>query len=311
MNCTKCGAPLNGNDAYCQNCGSPINNNSNFSENQVSENNNEGFSANQQNGNLNNGFPQNQQNGNFNNGFFQNQMNGNNGGFNPSSSFNGSFQNSNNNKMIIIVGTIVIAIVVALLFIFVFNKDSSNNNPSNNGGSQVSNGGTGSSQGNSGTAQPISNTYKSTIGDYEVDVPTELRFEKETNSTMFYDSTNIWATNIYVANNSYDTYRANFDTIKTSAEENGIPISNLRETSENGVKFITFEVIENGYEVLYGITKADNNNSFMMVVVNSEGGYDYSIIKKFAPILSSAKKSTNTYNGIKTDIFDFGKKLNP
>lgn len=284
MKCEKCGAELINGDKFCQNCGAPI---SNETSNVANNNMNGGYPNNQ---NFSNGM-----NGGFGNQSFNNNMGMYGNGYNGQGQITKGYSN-NTAKVLIIVGPILFGIICLVVFLLLAKKSEYSYNSSSSGSSST----------NDGITQTVSsNYYTAYLGSFELQIPTNIIYEKKGNQLVLYDSSDSWIILVDIFDGSFAELKSNMGQMKAYAESQGMSITDPVEKTQNGINFITFETVESGYNEIVAYAKADEDYYFGFSIVKQDSSIDYSMLNKVTPIISSAKNTGSDSNSIKLDG-DFG-----
>lgn len=278
MNCKKCGSPLTENDNFCKGCGTPVN-----EINSVPQEQNLNQNINTQNNNgmgtpVNN-YPQYSQPVSNSQPISYEQPKG-----------NGSFK-------YVAVCIIAAAIVVAMVIYVMSGK---NNNELNNGTNDNTNNQTTNTENNNNSNNNVtstSNTYKANYNGFTFSIPDDLIYEIDYDELLLTDESNTWLAEIAIGEGSFSQLQANKIYLQTQLQSSGGTFTPAVEKTYRGVNFITLEGSLSGTNAIFAFARANSMYYMVIVVYNISNTYDYSILEKVAPVISSAN-----YNGYTTNI---------
>lgn len=319
MYCKKCGFMLKEGDRFCTNCGEDnsniINNNSinnqnndevvvapinvipdndkvevapvNVNQNIVNDQNN--FNQ----GTIQNNMPYMNNNQNNNMPYMNNNQNN-----NMSYMNNNQYQPNNNKKdntaLYIILGVVAILIVIGLVISIVFKQASNEeqddiNNDSLNNSENINNDNNSNYNNSYNNSSTLTNTRVETFSNYKFDVPTDYQTNIENDMLYIYDSSKSWYGFIQVLELDYDIAKTHFSTIKTTLEEEGMKVVNHSTKYYDGKEYVIFEVTQENIKLIMGLYKINSKDAIMFAVGNTSNTFDYSLVEKFTPIVSSVR----------------------
>lgn len=322
MNCKKCGASLTENDQFCKSCGASVNAqsvetlgnstspNMEFSKPDLMASPNMESSkpdlmanpnmdtgmSNNMNTSTNNGMNNNMNasvNNSMNSNMGYNSMNGNNmnnsqpswnnGYYSQPNNYNNNKSNNNNTKYIVL-GVVVVVALFAVIFVIsmVFGKDS--------GSSSL---GAGS---NPGITQTSNSTYKVNFKGFTLSIPDNLVYEEQDGTLMIGNEAGTWAAVLELEQGSFAQLKANKSQLQSLMQQSGYTASIASEKTLKGVDFITLEISASGQKAIAALAKANSMYFFGVTAYNQNNEYDYSLLEKVAPILSSAQYNNSTNN---------------
>lgn len=321
MNCIKCGYQLADNDQFCKNCGTTVggvgsvqlqggvsspsitpmpandsfNSNVNVVNQQPANNNvvqdavvNPGVA-------VNNPVPTSQpvinQQPVYSNASIGNGMGGavnavNNQPVNTQPSPNQFNNNSstNNNMKFIILGVAIVAAVFIIIVVV----------------SVVLGGDKGLSSKEDGKiSETASNSsYKVKYKNFELSIPDNMIYEVGTDSILIGDESDTWAAMVEIGEGSYSSMKANKAQLATLLQQNGYTASAAQEKKLGGVEYITTEVSYSGEQRIIAYSRVNSMNLFGAEIMTKSNEFDYSVLEKIAPIVSSIK-TVEAMNSIK------------
>ena len=258
----------------------PINSNiSNFSQQPVNNNQNNLNSYNQQ------AIDNNQ--GNLND-FSQQSINNNQS---SSSSYNqqpikNNLNQKNNKNLLIIIGVVVVVLLIIILFLVVnSNRDNKLNN--NN---QVNENNNNNNNENDDDQTSVSNSnYKVNYQGFSLEIPDNLLYSNKNNILFIGDESDTWLVQFEISEGSFDKLKANKNQLKTVFNQNGFEASDAIEKTYSGINYIISEVSTGGENALIAYTKANSMNFVALTIYNQNNDFDYSLLEKMSPIISSLK----------------------
>lgn len=338
MNCVKCGAPLMETDLFCKNCGEKVNkvnnvnnnnnygnhhnnnqhvNSSNTLKNEVNENNNvinQNDQMNTNNANVNNGPTFNNgpigstiYEGNpFNNAQpnnYQMPMYNYNNGYNNQPMYNQGNQNNGLKYALIAVGAIILIVIVVLLVVVFGLLGKDDGNGKNNVGTNAGN----NSGGNNSGLVNNTSTYQVNFKNFVFNIPTEMVHKFEGDSLVLGDKEGTWLTYVEIGEATYNQMLAKKSQLPSLYRQQGYTASTVNERTLSGKEFMTMEVSKSSYNMLLGITKANNRYVFITSTANAYNEFDYNILSDISKILgnatyNSSSNSINAFEKIETDI---------
>lgn len=283
MNCKVCGSPITENDQFCKNCGAAVNSiEQNGQSNQqtvgdIQNNNQQPQETGQQ---VSNNMVNNQFNSNYNSNYNQNNQN---------SSYN-QIQPTNNKNSItkyIIIGIVIVAIIVGAIFAVTYfmNNDNSSNNTNN--------------EDTPSQATPVSDSssYKVSIAGFTFSVPDNLIYQTEGNSLMVGDEEGTWMAAFEIAQGSFSQLEANMGQLQPALQQGGYTVSAASKKTIGGVDLITLEASYSGANMLLAMARANSMYFVGITCISLNNDFDYSILEKVAPIISSVEyEGDSTFN---------------
>ena len=264
MNCKKCGSPLTENDQFCKSCGAAAN------ETTASNNNPGDFGTQQPMNNGMGGQPMNQQ---------QSWTNG----YNTTPVYNQMPQKNNGNGKFIIIGIIIaVAIFAGIIVVGMFSGDD----------------GSSSSGLSSGSSSQVSNsTYSVKFKGFTFSIPDNLVYEEDDGVLLIGDEMGTWMTQIELEQGNFSQLQANKSQLQSVMQQSGFTSSIAQEKTLGGVNFITLEISASGTNAIAALAKANSMYFIGITAFNQDNEFDYSLLEKIAPIISSA-----TYSGEANNI---------
>ena len=283
MNCKVCGSPITENDQFCKNCGAAVNSiEQNGQSNQqtvgdIQNNNQQPQETAQQ---VSNNMVNNQFNSNYNSNYNQNNQN---------SSYN-QIQPTNNKNSItkyIIIGIVIVAIIVGAIFAVTYfmNNDNSSNNTNN--------------EDTPSQATPVSDSssYKVSIAGFTFSVPDNYIYQTEGNSLMVGDEEGTWMAVFEIAQGSFSQLEANMGQLQPALQQGGYTVSAASKKTIGGVDLITLEASYSGANMLLAMARANSMYFVGITCISLNNDFDYSILEKVAPIISSVEyEGDSTFN---------------
>ena len=283
MNCKVCGSPITENDQFCKNCGAAVNSiEQNGQSNQqavgdIQNNNQQPQETGQQ---VSNNMVNNQFNSNYNSNYNQNNQN---------SSYN-QIQPTNNKNSItkyIIIGIVIVATIVGAIFAVTYfmNNDNSSNNTNN--------------EDTPSQATPVSDSssYKVSIAGFTFSVPDNYIYQTEGNSLMVGDGQGIWMAAFEIAQGSFSQLEANMGQLQPALQQGGYTVSAASKKTIGGVDLITLEASYSGANMLLAMARANSMYFVGITCISLNNDFDYSILEKVAPIISSVEyEGDSTFN---------------
>lgn len=278
MNCIRCGYQLGENEQVCKNCGTVVN------SGVVSDPNlgvlNQNVLGQQPVVPNVNPIPDNTM---MNKGVVNNFSGGN---VNNSST-------SNNNMKFIILGIAIVGAVLVIVF----------------GISMVLGGGD-SLRGNNDSLETASRAnYKVNYMGFEFSVPDNMIYEVQSDGTLLIgDEADTWVAMILVGDGSFAQIKANKAQISTLLQQQtqgSLTTTVAEEKKIGGVSYVTLEAQASGEKALFAYTRANSMKVLFITAISASGQFDYTILEKIAPIVSSVK-AKETVNSLKPTF-----KVNP
>lgn len=239
-----------------------------------------------------NNTPNNMPNYNYNNNY-QSVPNNVNAYNKPQNTYN---QKPKNNSKVIIF--IIIGVVVAIALFFGFKSISSIKDKlfSSDGGT------------NSGLTGTNSNkTYKVTYKDFTFNVPDEYIYEITEDGLAIGDELDTWAILLDLNSGSFAKIKSSKANFQSYFAKQGFTATAAKEATYGGVEYVTLEISKSGSSALVAYSKLNSMYYAGILIYTADNSFDYSLLTKLAPIISSAtyKDSTsNIKNNIGYEVFD-------
>lgn len=280
MNCKKCGFILTPADQFCKNCGEPVN--AQPTPNMV----NNGVD-------MNNPVQQPVQNPTPNVGMptpsIQPDMTT---PVQPMNNVQTPFpapapapKKSNKALIFIILGVVVVGLVVAGVIF----------GPKLFGGS--SNGGSGTepttNNGGGTTTPPSTTSYKVNYGGFDIKIPGDYVYKDNGTSLFIGDEQGTWGAYLTIGEGSYAQVKSNMATMQSFFQQKGYTASAAKTGTYGGSEFVTCEIVASGNSALIGYTKITSMHIAVIEAYDVSNEYNYDILEKLAPIISTAEASTS------------------
>jgi len=267
MNCKKCGSPLAENDVFCKSCGAAAN------ETPASNNNPGDFGTPQPVNNGMGGQPMNQQQS------WQNS-------YNTTPVYNQMPQKGNGNGKFIIIGIIIaVAIFAGIIVVGMFSGDEGS---SNSGLSNIGN--------NNSSSQVSKSTYNVKFKGFTFSIPDNLVYEEDNGTLLIGDEMGTWVTQIELEQGNFSQLQANKSQLQSVMQQSGFTSSIAQEKTLGGVNFITLEISSSGTNAIAALAKANSMYFIGITAFNQDNEFDYSLLERIAPIISSVSYSGETNN---------------
>ena len=125
---------------------------------------------------------------------------------------------------------------------------------------------------------------------------------------MIGDEEDTWYAQIEIEEGSFAQLKKNKSLLQSRMQQVGYTASIAQEKSLGGIEFITMELSASGQNAIAALAKANSMYFMAITVINADNEFDYSILEKIAPIISSASYSGATSNlkgGTKIDMSQF------
>ena len=287
MNCKVCGSPITENDQFCKNCGAIVNAKDEFNNNQ-----NINSQINNNQNNINNYNQQVQETvRNIPTDQINNQPNYNQTSWTTTNSYSQpqTFNNNNKNSITkyIIIGIVIVAIIVGAIFAVTYfmNNDNSSNNTNN--------------EDTPSQATPVSDSssYKVSIAGFTFSVPDNYMYQTEGNSLMVGDEEGTWMAAFEIAQGSFSQLEANMGQLQPALQQGGYTVSAASKKTIGGVELITLEASYSGANMLLAMARANSMYFVGITCISLNNDFDYSILEKVAPIISSVEyEGDSTFN---------------
>ena len=299
MNCRKCGAILAENDQFCKNCGETVNSQFNSVAGQTPINL------------YSNGINQSMNNSNIQsspNSYSQQPINTNQqswANYNNAPMYNNQPVNkpSGNGKYIAI-GLAAVIVIFAIIFIVIMVVNKDDNSSLN------------SDESSNDTQTPSKSNYKVILKEFTFEIPDNMIYQyvENNDALAISDEEVTWKANLLLKLVSFAQVKANKGNLQAVALQLGYTASIPSEKKLGGVEFITMEISLNKQNALMAYAKANSMYCVVVIIENKDNEFDYKLLEKMAPIISSAKyigSSTNNMNGFTNfnmeDILDLVK----
>lgn len=290
MNCKKCGSPLTENDQFCKSCGAAANETSASNMNTVGNNMNYSTPTNNMSSPV--GQPMNSSINNGMNNSTNNQPAWANS-YNSQPTYNQMPQKNNGNTKFIIIGIVIaVAIFAGIIIVGMFSGD----NETSTGGSS-SNGGS--------SSQVSKSTYNVKFKGFTFSIPDNLIYEEDNGVLMIGDELGTWAAQIELEQGSFAQLQANKSQLQSVMQQSGFTSSIAQEKTIGGVNFITLEISASGTNAIAALAKANSMYFIGVTAYNQDNDFDYSLLEKIAPVVSSASytgETTNMESNTKLDM---------
>lgn len=263
MNCKKCGSLLNENDQFCKNCGTAVNETSVPNINTVENNMNYAASTNNMNNNINN------------QPVWTN-------GYNSQPVY--SSQKNNGNTIFIIIGIVIaVAIFAAIIIVGMFVGDKKTSN-------------VGTPSVGESSSQVSKSTYNVKFKGFTFNIPDSLIYAEEDGVLMITDELGEWAVQIELEQGNFTELQANKSQLQNLMQQSGYTSSAAQEKTIGGVNFITLEISTSGANAIAALAKANSMYFIGITAYNQDNDFDYSLLEKVAPIVSSVSYTGETTN---------------
>lgn len=286
MNCKKCGSPLTENDQFCKSCGTAANETSVLNTDMVGNDMN--YSTPTNNMSSPAGQPM---NSSINNGM----NNSTNSGpawansYYSQPTYNQMPQKNNGNTKFIIIGIVIaVAIFAGIIIVGMFSGDN-----------ETLNGGTSSTGGVS------KSTYNVKFKGFTFSISDNLIYEEGDGVLMIGDELGTWAAQIELEQGSFAQLQANKSQLQSIMQQSGFTSSVAQEKTIGGVNFITLEISASGTNAIAALAKANSMYFICVTAYNQDNDFDYSLLEKIAPVVSSASytgETTNMESNTKIDM---------
>ena len=277
MKCTNCGSEIAPNQAFCSTCGTPV-------PRQVNQ---------------------------FQGGAVNQNLGGQPGNFPPPPPRKGHGATI----AVILITLLLIAgiIVGAVLIIMNMSEDDSSSSSSSkkknntlaenvinlvDDGNNVTNNDTNNVTNNTITVNPgggNTSGYSVTAGGFTVKVPYEYVYEVQGNVIAISDENETMLINMSIAEKPYSSVIANKATLESNMRSYGATLNKSEEKTIDGVQCLVYETVIGGQNELFAYIRINSMYTACCEIVNADlTTYDYNVLKKAIPIVTSAVKSTST-----------------
>lgn len=277
MYCKKCGSLLAENDQFCKNCGTAVNQISVPNINTVGNDMNHVAPTNNMSSST--GQP-------MNNNMNNEPAWGN--GYNSSPTYNQMPQKNNGNTKFIIIGIVIaFAIFAGIIIVGMLNGKENDSNLGFGGNTSKS-------------------TYNVKFKGFTFSIPEDYIYEEADDETLLIgDELGTWVVQIELVEGSFAQLQTNKSQLQSALQKNGFTSSIAEEKTIGGVDFITLEISESGTNAIVALARANSMYFLCAIAFNQDNDFDYSLLEKIAPVVSSASytgETTNMESNTKIDM---------
>ena len=148
-------------------------------------------------------------------------------------------------------------------------------------------------------ATPVSDSssYKVSIAGFTFSVPDNYIYQTEGNSLMVGDEEGIWMAAFEIAQGSFSQLEANMGQLQPALQQGGYTVSAASKKTIGGVDLITLEASYSGANMLLAMARANSMYFVGITCISLNNDFDYSILEKVAPIISSVEyEGDSTFN---------------
>ena len=191
-------------------------------------------------------------------------------------------QKNNGNTKFVVIGIIIaVVIFVGIIIIGSFSGDNDN---SLNGG--LTNGT------DNDSSQTSKSTYMVKFKGFTFNIPNNLVYEESDGMLLIGDDLGTWMAQIELEQGNFTQLKSNKGQLQALMQQSGVTGSAAQEKTLGGVDFITLEISSSGQKAIVALAKANSMYFVGITALNQNNEYDYSLLERIAPIIS-----TMTYNG--------------
>ena len=105
-----------------------------------------------------------------------------------------------------------------------------------------------------------------------------------------------WVTQIELEQGNFSQLQANKSQLQSVMQQSGFTSSIAQEKTLGGVNFITLEISSSGTNAIAALAKANSMYFIGITAFNQDNEFDYSLLERIAPIISSVSYSGETNN---------------
>ena len=207
-------------------------------------------------------------------------------------------ENKKNGNMIVIIMGVVIVILLGIVAFLALNtnKAQETKNPStNNGNSQTT------------TPTNVRNTTQVVFNGYTFEVPSEYRYQMDTNALAFGNDNKV--AYLYIEENMRLSQLDMLGT-KANLETLGATVSTPKKEQYDDVNMVVYEAELSGEKVLVAFADLGSNAVVQITIQNLSNEFDYDTLKNdAAPMVKSAKQQTASNSIAKNDMFNHPKSF--
>ena len=169
---------------------------------------------------------------------------------------------------------------------------------------------------NSGSTQPqpisttntnTNNYYKVKFKDYSFSIPDNMMYKMQTNEILISNEEQTWIAELGILDGNFITLKSNISVIQGNMNKEGCTAKPAELKTINGVEVITLEFIYNGVNYISTYYRLNSINVAYTVTYTQNNDFDYSVVEKMVPIISSAEYKPSE-NGMLNNVKE--KKLN-